>query len=193
MNNATAGEAHELRMKSFECLGQIFAQAVSFVGILWHERNHIGIDNTLIEHEQLQRSLLTVGIRSKHTLVFLPRLVGHALNRCLGQQLRVFVVSLWLNEHNAHSLVAPLYIAKERREVIFCAGLQRQAIEAIVLNTESFPALVIIILLHTLDMKAHVGRVVRMNGVVHARLHIAQRMSGTNHAPGSTGSPAITL
>ena len=192
MHHASAGETQELRVQVGQCLSQILAQTMPFISILGHQRNHINVHNALIEHKNLQHGLLRLFCRSQHASIFLPRLVAH-LKGSFGQQLRVFAPSLRLSQYHAHLLLASLHIPEESREVIFGSGLHRESVETIVLESESLPSLVVIILLHALDVQTHVGGIVRMYGVVHTRLQVAQRVSEASQAPSRARSPSVAF
>lgn len=72
MNHAATGEAHELGMQGGKSLGEVFAQTVSFIGVLRHQRDHVDIDDAILQDEDLQGSVLD-GLRgSQCCLVFLP-------------------------------------------------------------------------------------------------------------------------
>jgi hypothetical protein len=45
----------------------------------------------------------------------------------------------------------------------------------------------------TLNVQPHVGRIVRMKGIVHACLHESKRMAWPQEAPGCAWSPAVAL
>ena len=193
MNHTTAWEAHELRMQVGQSLSQILAHAMTLIGILGHQRNHVNIHLALIQHQNLQHGLLGLFRGSQHNLVFLPILAAY-VDGSLGQQFRVLAPPhLRLSQHYADLFRIVVHIAEESREIIFGPGLYGNAVEAIVLQAETLPALVVVILLHALDMQAHIGGIVLVEPVVHARGQIAQRVSGTDGLPGCSRSPPVTL
>ena len=72
VNNTTAREAHELWVESLKSLGKVLTKTMTMISILWHERNHIYVEITLVEKENLEICLLAIVIGSKLGIVFLP-------------------------------------------------------------------------------------------------------------------------
>ena len=193
MHHTSTGESHELRIQVGQRLSQILPHAVALIRILGHHRNHVNIQLALVQHQNLQHGLLRLFRGSQHSLILLPILAAY-IDGSLGQQFRVSAPPhLRLSQHDAHLLRTIVHITHKGREVILCPSLHREAVEAIVLQSEALPALVVVILLHTLNVQAHIGGVVLVETVVHAWLHESQRVSGTDGPPGSSRSPPVAL
>ena len=178
--HATAREAHKLWLQVSKSLCQIFSQAMTHVCILWHQRHHINIHDALCQHENLQHGFLAVSIWNEDSIVFLP-VSSIGSNESLCQQLWLLTL-LWLNKDNAYLLCLAI-VTQEDREVILRATLHTDAAKAAILNAIAFPAFIVVELLHALCCKAHIGRVVRMNTLIHLHLQEAQRMSWAYHLP----------
>ena len=73
MHDASAGEAHELRLEVGQCLCEVGTQTMTLEGVLRHERHHIYIEVAGVEHEDLEGGILTGAVRCQHGTVFLPR------------------------------------------------------------------------------------------------------------------------
>ena len=194
MNDTAAGEAHELRLQVGQCLGEVLADAVTLIGILRHQRHHVDIHVAGVEHEHLEGGLLTGRVGSEHGLVLLPGVIAHVDDR-LSQQFGILgrPSLLLLDECHAHLLGATTDVTQESGEVVLLASLHRDTVETVVLETEAFPALIVIVFLHTLGVEAHVVGIVGMDGVVLTHLQGAQRVSWTDHLPGRARPPAVAL
>ena len=191
MDDTAAREAHELRMEVGQRLNQVFAETVALVGVLWHQRYHIDIEVARRQHQHLQRSFCAGLRRSEDGRIFLPGLVAH-VNYGLSQELRVFAPFSGLHENDAN-LLGRADVAHENREIILLSGLHADAVEAVVLDSESFPALVVVVLLHPFGVETHIGRIVGVEGVVLAHINRTKGMSGTCDAPGGAGTPAVAF
>ena len=77
--------------------------------------------------------------------------------------------------------------------MVFCTFLHHKTVEAIVLNSKAFPSTIVVILFDTLHMESHVSRIVRMDAIIHTRLHVTQRVSRTDCTPCSSRAPTITV
>ena len=192
MHHTSTGEAHELGMEGGKGLGQVFAQAMAFVGVVGHQRYHVDVHRACGEREYLEGTILHVAPSGELGLVFLP-VTGIHVDSGVGYELGVFAPTLWLDKGYPHLLGSALDIAQECREVILCTRLQRDAVESVVLNAIASPAGIVVIVPHALNIYTHVGGVVGMDGTVGAGLQMAKRVAGANHAPRCAGSPTVTL
>ena len=192
VDDTAAGEAQELRLQVGEGLGEILAQTVTFIGVLGHEGEHIGIDGTRIEHEHLEGGLLTGGVGGEHGLVFLPAFALEGEGG-VGEQLGILAPALRLDEGHAYLLLTAIDIAEEGREVVLRTGLHGDAVEAVVLKTEASPALIVVELTGALDVEAHVGGVVGMDALIHAGLEPSCGVAWADHAPRGACAPAVAL
>ncbi len=98
-----------------------------------------------------------------------------------------------LNEGYTYILGSTFHITHEGREIILLASLHRDTVEAVVLQTEASPALVVIKLLRALYMKTHIVGIVGMNGVLYTGLQESQRMTRADHLPRRTRSPTVAV
>ena len=62
VNHTAAGETEEFGMKSFERFSQVLAQAMTLVGVLWHQRDLVDIHHAEGEDQYAQRSVSAVGL-----------------------------------------------------------------------------------------------------------------------------------
>ena len=161
------------------------------VGILRHQRYHVYVEVARVEHEDLEGSLLAGAVGSQHNVIFLPGRGAH-IDCGIGQQLRVLAPALRLHQCDAHLLAAAV-VTEESGEVVLLAGLHRDAVEAVVLQSEASPALKVVELPGALCLQAHIRRVVGMDTVVLAHLHLSEGVPGAYHAPGSAGTPSVAL
>ena len=192
VHHASAGEAHELRLQVGQCLCQILAQAVAFVGVFRHERHLVDVEVAHGEDENLQVGILAVLRRRQHSLILLPRRSAD-IERRLGQHRRIGAPTLsGLGQHHAH-LLSTAYVAEEHGEVVLCAGLHADAVEAVVLQAEALPALIVVKLLRALGVQPHVGGVVGVQRIVHPHLHRAQRVARANLFPSRAGTPSVAV
>ena len=191
MYHAAAGESHESGMQVGQCLGQVLAQAVSLIGVLWHQRHHVDVYFSLVQYQHLENGVRAVFAGRQNGLVLAPGIVLH-VDGGIGQQLRVFAPSLGNAEHDAH-LLGSTDIAQEYREIIVGAGLDGDTLEALVLKAEPFPALIVIVLLDALDLQAHIGGVVGMDTIRLPYFQRTQRMAGAYLFPGRAGPPSVSF
>ena len=194
VNYATTRESHELRMKVGQRLSQILAQTMTLIGILRHQRHYVDIHIARSEHQNLQGSVLAVGTWSQHSLILAPSLVAY-VDCSLSQQFGILwrPTRLRLNQHNAHILGIATNIAHKNGEVVLLAGLYRNAVETIVLDTEARPASIVVVLLGALSVQSHIGGVVGMYRIVHTWLNPSCRVTWANHLPGCARSPTVAL
>ena len=175
MNHATAREAQELRLEIGQRLSQILTQTMALISILRHQRYHVDIHIACVQHQDLERSLLTGRFRREHCLILLPVVVVH-VDDSLCQQLRIpGRPSLrLLNEGDTHLFGTTVHITHKSREVILLTSLHRDTVETVVLQSEALPAFIVEVLLDTLGVKTHVGSIVRMNGILRTDQQITQ-------------------
>ena len=203
--HAAAGEAHELRVEVGKGLCEVLAQAVTLISVLGHERELVDVDDAHVQREHLQHCMLRVFGWREHSLVFLP-VAAAGVDGGFSKELRVAAPSLLrFDEDDAQTrceggvlslqgvCLLELRHAQEHGEVVLCAGLHGDAVEAVVLQTETLPTLIVVVLLHTLGVQTHVGGVVGMQGIVHASLHPTGGVTGTHEAPRGAGSPAVAF
>ena len=204
VHHAAAGEAHELRVEVGEGLCEVFAQAVTLIGVLGHERDLVDVDDAHIQRENLQHSMLRVFGWREHGLVFLPAAAA-GVDGGFSKELRVAAPSLWFDEDDAQTrceggvlslqrvCLLELRHAQEHREIVLRAGLHGDAVEAVVLQAEALPAFIVVVFLHSLGVQTHIGGVVGMQGIVHASLHPTGGVTRTHEAPRGAGSPAVAF
>ena len=167
--HTTAREAHELRMEVGKCLSEVFAQTVSLVSILRHQRDHIDVHIAIRQHQNLQSGLLAVGIRRQRSRIFLP-FAGIGSQLDVIQQLGILPPALWLNESDTDFLSSTV-VADENRKVVLCTSLHGDAVVTVVFETIASPALEVVELSGTLGMQTHVSGVIGMDASVFAHIH----------------------
>ena len=148
MYDATAREAHELRLEVGQCLSQVFAQTMTLIGVLRHQRYHIDIYHTLVQHQNLQGGIRTISIWCKSSLILLP-VLGIGSDGGISQQLGILTPALRLYQCDANLLGVAL-IAQKYGEIVLGTSLHADTVETVVLDTIALPAFVVIILLDTL-------------------------------------------
>ena len=97
---------------------------MTLISVLGHKRYHIDIHIALGKYQNLQGSLLAVGIRCEHSLELLPIAVAY-VEGCFGQQ---FGILWWpalggLNQYHAYLLGIAFYVAHKGREIVLLASL----------------------------------------------------------------------
>ena len=191
MDDTTSGESHEPGVQVCQRLCQVFTQAMSLVGILWHERYHVDIQHTGVQYQDLQDGILAVLLGGQHSLVFLPVLaVGRDGSLC--QQFGVFAPSLG-NAQNDADLLGSTCVAEEGGEVVLGTSLDGDTLKALILYAEAFPTRIVVIFLHTLNMETQIGGIVGVNGIVFAHFKGSQRVTRTHLLPRSSGTPAVAF
>ena len=187
MNYTTAREAHELWVKSLKSLCKILAKTMTVVSILWHERNHIYIEITLVEKENLEVCLLAISVCSKLSTIFLPASTI-CVNLCLSENLVVLAC-----KNHSYLLGIAFNATEENREVVLSTRLDVHSEVTFVQHTNTCPAIKVIVMTDALSIDSHVGWVVWVDGIIHARLDETGRMSRADKLPVSTRSPSVTL
>ena len=175
MNYASSRETHESWVKVGQCLSQILTQTMTLISILRHQRYYINIHIASGEYQYLQSSILAVGIRSEHRLKLFPVLIIHIK----GSLCQEFWILWWptlygLYQYNTNLLGITNYVAHKSREIVLLASLYRDTVETVVLYADTCPTSIVVILLSTLDVEAHVVGIVRMNRILYTWLHIAK-------------------
>ena len=120
MHYASTGKAHEFRVQVGQGLCQIFAQAMSLIGVLWHERHHVGINLTFGQCQYLQYRLFAALTGREHSAVLFP-VGGSGFHRCLGEQFGIFSPSLRLHKCHPDLFGIAAHIAQENGEIVFLA------------------------------------------------------------------------
>ena len=187
MDDASAREAHELRIESFESFCHVAAYAMSLVCVLRHERHHVDIEHSCLEAENLQVGSVVVGTGSELSSVLLPCL---ALS-CDGSLAEDNI--LVAHEHYAHILLLVVAVAEENREVILCASLDSYAVKAVVAHAHTCPSVVVVVVTYTLHGESHVCGIVGVDRVCHLWHHLTERVAWSEEAPFCAWSPAVAL
>ena len=181
-------ETHELGVQALECLGQVLADAMSVVGVLRHEPHHVEVHLALLQHENLQVGIGTVLGGNEHSLILLPLLVID-VEGCLGQHLRLVTGN---DQHHADRFCLAADIAHEDAEVVLGTRLDRHAVETVIAQSHTRPAVEVVVVTDALRIDTHIGGVVGMDGLVVAIHDVAGRVARTQETPVGTGSPSVT-
>ena len=157
-------------MKVSQSLSQILAKSVSLISVLRHERNSVNIQFAFGKNENLQRRILAVLSTSKLCTELLPGTCRN-INCSLSQSLGRLTPALRLNQCHAYFLGITLHVTEEGREIIFLSSLKGNTVETIVLHTYTRPAVIVIIMPYALNVHAHVGGIIGVQGMVHTRFY----------------------
>ena len=179
VDDTSSGESHELRVERLKGLSEVTAHAMTLVCVLWHEREGVDIHHTRGEGKEEERR---VGARCggcQCASVSLPCLAVYC-QRGVSDNL---ALGAWLDESHTDLLCLPVDVAGEEREVVSRAFLDSDSVESVVLESESAPAVIVIILLGALYVQAHVVEVVRVQGVGLECLYQTERVAWALHTP----------
>ena len=192
MNNTTSGETHEFRVQVGQCLSQVLTQTVALISILRHQRYHVDIKVTCVKYKYLEHCFQAIRFRRQCSVILLPVLRCRCQDS-ISKEFGILPPSLRFNERHADILGIAPDIAQESGEVISGTSLHRDAVETVVLQTEPFPARIVVILLDALRMQAHISWIVGMNAVVLTHVERAETVPWPHLAPGRASPPSVAF